>query len=121
MQRLQHHGLPLGRGIAGLRICGQGLQPGTLNFLPMPKVDAKILSGRAQVGARLARAAEAADKRFTDETQEGVMREIGRLGCIAQPAIKPTSEPRVVVQVEPFDRWREGYAWDVMVQRLSGA
>ena len=85
----------MGRGQAG-----DGVEVGGLDLLAPPVVDDQALGDVREQRARLA--APLCALRGHD-AHEGVVRQVGRVERIAEPAAQPRLQPAVVVDVQAFD------------------
>ncbi|MCY1535332.1 hypothetical protein D9M68_707320 [compost metagenome] len=100
----------LGRGRLGLGQVGQGFEVGALQFLAAPVIDHQAAGHGAQEGARSAQVEAVA---FAEQAQEGVLRQVGGIGGIAQLAAQPVLQPAVMLAVQRLDgemgRGHEGH------------
>ncbi|MNE58600.1 hypothetical protein D3C80_1536410 [compost metagenome] len=99
-QQFQQHLAGFRRRGLRLRQMGDGFQVGALQFLAAPVVDHQAARDGAQEGARGAQLQQVGAQQHT---QEGVLREVGGIGGVAQLAAQPTVQPAMVLAIERLD------------------
>ncbi|MNR33392.1 hypothetical protein D3C85_1510630 [compost metagenome] len=83
------------------RLLRQGFQPGTLQHLPADVVHERALRHRGQKTARLPHALQLGHGGGRgQQTQKGVLGQIGGFSGHAQPPQQPAAQPAVMIAIE---------------------
>ncbi|MNZ65014.1 hypothetical protein D3C78_831960 [compost metagenome] len=79
---------------------GDGFQVGAFQLLATPVVDHQAARDGAQEGARGAQLQQVGAQQHA---QEGVLRQVGGIGGVAQLAAQPAVQPAMVLAIERLD------------------